>query len=158
MCDNPEGSKDLKIKTLFDGSILVQRQVVKEEDISKFDYKWRWNLHLVAVVYVTDGKEKWYRKSIWFQVREYQALVSGDRQFVEYWLADLDLDGKVDQYFKKFEITTPSCNTEYFRFVFPQYPKGFVNFDWYKMSKKELDEVFNKELNFWHNVMMNKSI
>jgi hypothetical protein len=83
--------------------------------------------------------------------KDYQDFVSiNSRGFTEWVLSDDNLDGKVDFAYRDHSIVIcydEDCVSNYI--VFPSYPKGFINMDWYTPSEEEREERYNKEIDYW---------
>ncbi len=156
----PEGYYDL-ITVNTPSYKRIYRTVSKEEDISKFDWKYRWNIHaLYASIDVVDGFEI-PTNDLTSTVRYYKDLVSPHgRNFVEYTFKDYDSDGTLESAKRDFRLsqTDEDGDDAFFYFMFPDYPKGFVNKDWFTPSPELAQEKYDKEIDYWQEVMNENSL
>jgi len=151
-----EGQKDIKdIEMYYSNSTdpFFERIMRQEEDISKFAYKWRWNIHLISIICreIEDGKGKECPFVLYMVVLQYQDLTSIDsQQFVKWHFIDIDVDGIVDDCYRSFHITR-TCDKENFYFLVPVYPEWFVNKNTWHPSVEETQTMYEYELDYWIN-------
>lgn len=126
-------------------NVMMSKMVGNENDV-------RWEAHRVKIgVYGAPYIE--------FSVRYYKDFTSTAAYGFEEWiLIDWHLDGVVDEYIKEWRPVirdyTGSPNMD--MIIRPIYPEGFVNYEWYKATKEELQEKYEAELEFWLNHIKNK--
>jgi len=145
VCSKPEGH--------YDGSqgFTKIRTISREEDISKVNFKWRWDLHTAQIIFYGDCKESDV-KAIYTGVRQYQSLSTmHSRQYTEYLFGDLNADGILERKMRNFEILQSDADGDdaSWFFLYPTYPQGFKNKDWDSPSDAESREVYNSELDYW---------
>lgn len=126
------------------------RTVSTEEDISKFDYEYRFNLHRLGTFFVREGGKEYFSNLIGLDVKQYQVLNSGDsRQFIRWTIQDVDGDGVVDMWMREFKILVKGCNSDDYYFIEPKYPKWLKTEKYYDITIEEVQEVFDHEIKFW---------
>jgi hypothetical protein len=81
-------------------------------------------------------------------VRDYQDYytIHDAQGFILVILVDYNKDGIVDDWRKDYLIL---LDGDYF--LIPNYPPGYLNHDWFKMSREEAQKIFDEELNFMLN-------
>jgi len=106
------------------------------------EFKWKWELYVV-VTWNDPGD------GIKVVLREYQEYSTrGGRGFVEYVIADRNMDGIADKWMRDYNITN-SCDGKDFYFVRPEYPEGYINSDWYKISQEEANKIYEKVITYF---------
>jgi len=106
------------------------------------EFRWEWEMYVVVA---WDDP----RDGIKVVLREYQEYISsGGRGFVEYVIADRNMDGIADGWMRGYNITV-SCDEEDFYFVSPRYPEGYINSDWYKISQEEANKIYEKVITYF---------
>ncbi len=146
MCKKPEGYTE-EIR-----GITTIRNILKEEDVSKLDYQWRWDLHNAQIIFVGKNCEKSRAKALYLSVRQYQELsTKHSRQFTEYTLGDWNADGTLEKKIRGFQMLQgdkDGGDVGWF-FLSPSYPGGFRNETWNSPSDEEAMKLYNSELDFW---------
>lgn len=148
---NSPDSYELRLDDLFG----VQRYAVlitKEEDISKHDFKWRWDEHNIGIHRYQTPNESWYGTALYVSVSQYQELVTPGRAVVTISLVDYDADGKVDNTWRDFNILVPAGDDAWM-VISPRYPDGFRDMRWYDPSMEDAQELYEHELDFWFKEM-----
>jgi hypothetical protein len=90
--------------------------------------------------------------------RNYRDFVSPRSQgYVEWRMYDIDANGIITNIeasyaSKNYDIVIcknndDSCKDNYI--LFPVYPEGYVNSNWYHLTTKECQELYDKEINYW---------
>lgn len=141
----PESHKYLQLDSYESTTAVSTMTYVAEEDLTGHNhFKWTWTLHFL--VYKFYGLDE-SNGTAWveFSAKEYQEFVTADsRGFVVIHVVDYDLDGHVDAYTRDFYLVMQND-----AIMLPKYPEGLINPDWYHPSQEELDEILQKELNYW---------
>jgi len=126
-------------KTLF-GNLEIRVLQNEENTAQHNNFKWSYNFHTLTTKYIKN-----YLKYIIFTVKETQIFSSYSyKGFVLWCFEDDELDGKFNRYTRDYFICKRNGN-----FIMPQYPKGFVNQKWFRPDRKEVQERFDQEVNFW---------
>ena len=78
-------------------------------------------------------------------LRDYQDYytIHNARGFILVILVDYNNDGKIDTWRKDYIIALDA-----YHILSPFYPPGYINKDWFKMSREEAQKIFDKELNY----------
>ena len=78
-------------------------------------------------------------------VRDYQNFyTSHDAMgFVMVSMADFNNDGEVDWWMKDFVIVLDG-----YTILRPHYPEGYVNYDWFELTREEAQAIFDAEIKF----------
>ena len=103
-------------------------------------FDWTYDIHVLAVIYSPDDRIY----SAECSRREYQECVNGGRACAVYYMADINADNFVDRKAKNFYVVTDED-----RVMFPPYPDGFVNTDWYDFPSETAQTEYDKEVAFW---------
>lgn len=124
----------------------------KEEDISKFNYKYKWNIHNVSTDFFIVNKKMLPKGNLLISKREYKDLATiHSRQFKEYNLTDYGSNGIIDKSSRRFEITQSDedgDNAPFF-FINPEYPKWFIKENYHKIPKDIAQKIYEEEINYW---------
>lgn len=138
-------------------SHLISKEVYPRTDIIMYVYRisenkaahdyfdWRWDLHYLVSYHNPDTNEiiGWS-----FSREEYQDFVSPDsRGYIEYTVFDYDKDGIPDGYHKSYTLVMQD-NT----IMMPEWPEGYVDSEWGKMTQEEMQIILDEELWFWRGV------
>ncbi|MBU0792004.1 MAG: hypothetical protein KKC55_16270 [Gammaproteobacteria bacterium] len=142
---NPKNSYEMVIRDFGDYKQKII-SIIREEDISKHNFKWRYDTH-VLIVAIEENKGERHINNLITKVRKYNELTTGNRQFTEWFMKDYNLNGKVDESNRDFQVLRVDKDDGYF--IFPKYPEGFVNKKWYTPTKEKSQEEFDKELDYW---------
>lgn len=121
-------------------SPFTSKTLASEENRSKHEhFKWRYDIHIVTLF---SGEIYSYLQ---FQVKEYQEFVSKDsRGFILWTFIDYDMDGEFDLVVRTYHLVMQDNII-----MMPEYPEGFVSKDWYDVSTKEAGERFDREVDYW---------
>lgn len=133
--------------------------LISEVNVSGFDYKYRWDIH-----YFYYDKE---RNIIQTTIKKYKDFVSPRSRGFTYWSVNDSLDGKIDAQeahifsSKGYEIVIchneeDGCRPNHILFI--DYPEGYINKDWYQFTVEEAQEIFDKEIEFWINLINNTKV
>jgi len=76
--------------------------------------------------------------------RVYTDLVSPGKQYTEWITRDRDMDGVVDQYIRDYAIVGDDDI-----YLFPEFPDGLINKDWYRPGDDVAQKEFDKEIAYW---------
>ena len=95
--------------------------------------------------YVTLKKDVDNNEWLVISLRDYEDYytIHDARGFILVILVDYDNDGKVDVWRKNYIIAL-----DVYHILKPFYPPGYINQDWFKMSREEAQKIFDKELNY----------
>lgn len=105
------------------------------------NFKWKWDTY--AVVAWDDPVY-----GIKVILREYQEYATSGRGFIEYIIFDIDRDGIADRWTREYYVTN-SCDEESYYFIMPEYPDGYIDFDWYKMSPEKVNKIYEKVITYF---------
>lgn len=164
LCNKPKGYYEYP--TPYRGIRgLVFRGISKEEDISKFDYKWRWDNHEIGIIFnKKQGCEDSFVKALRFDVKQYkESITPGARQYTEYSFDDLGPNGTIEKKARSLEALKrdrgfwfdemikwfKNDKSKSFSHISIRYPKGYVNENWGSASDEESKKVYESEKNFW---------
>jgi hypothetical protein len=77
--------------------------------------------------------------------RDYQNFYTSydAKGFVMTHVVDYNNDGKVDDWFRDFVIILDD-----YIVLRPKYPEGYLNFDWFELSREEAQAIFDEEVRF----------
>lgn len=116
-----------------------------EEDTSIGKNMWTWDSHGLSLFRNSNGDTF----EINLQLRKYQDFVSPDSRGYElYLIRDIkSCDGLIEGFYKSFELNMKH-NDMWIR-IFPKYPNGFVNDDWYNPPEAEKYIIYGNELDKW---------
>lgn len=142
LLSKPQGSLDFKSGT---------RRIVEEEDLTNFDYKWRWDIHVAVVRFkINEFKGKVFQHALVLVVRQYKTLVSPrSRQYTEWFLTDFGADGTLDKCVRFYNVLAKQEQDEAYYHIFPDYPDGFHDKGWQNPPIEEAQELYQHELDFW---------
>ena len=81
--------------------------------------------------------------------------------FEEWWMMDVEPDGLIEEHEKYYfgkEYTIVACKEDgedcYPNWIIvPDYPPGFRNLDWYNPPLEKFQEKFDREINYWVQVI-----
>lgn len=126
------------------GMPMTYKTLISQENLTDHDhFDWRLDVHYVTLFCAEENC------SLKFQVKEYQEFVSPDsRGYVLWTLYDYDVDGKVDSAKRRFIVVMQDKVV-----MMVDYPEGFVDMQWYKPSKEEKQERFEKVINHWMSIV-----
>ena len=146
-----KGEMQVKLHNLVTPEGYAYRHAEKEVNTAEHDsFKWIWNWHYVDVF----GEEM-----LFMSTRNYKELVSPGRQYVEWLIQDYDADGIVDNWQREYVILQEDKYDDgeslWFH-IMPNYPEGFRAEKWFEPTKEEAQEIYNKELDFWVNLIGRK--
>jgi len=105
-------------------------------------FRWKWDVYLA----ITWDDLKYGVKIVYREYREY--VTPGGRGFIQYEIIDRNMDGIADEWARDYQVTN-SCDEENYYFVAPSYPEGYINFDWYKISKEEATKIYEKVITYF---------
>ena len=72
------------------------------------------------------------------------------RQYIYYHFVDYDRDARPDNFYRDYAVTfTQVQEEETFFFIFPEYPKGLINKEWYNPTQKEVQPLFDELVDLW---------
>ena len=118
-----------------------------KENISGYNYDWRWIIRVLKVHYY----KAYGVVELEMVVRYYQDFTTiKSRGFEQWMLVDTNLDGKINVVRRKYVIVAcedHDCVDNYI--IQPYYPKGLINKDWFNPSKEESNKIYDKEINYW---------
>ena len=149
----PEGKYDnfkvYKIIKNFPNGMEIEITLLwSKENTADHDYfDWTWTIHVLRIKHhLTYDVTK-----LEILAKDYEDFVSpNSRGFTEWVLSDDNLDGKVDFAYRDHSIVVchdEDCVNNYI--IFPSYPEGLINIDWYTPSEEEREERYNKEIDYW---------
>lgn len=138
------------VNIISDGSEVETTLFWSKENTADHDYfDWKWTIHVLKIHYY----KAYNTIKLEIASRDYQDFVSiRSRGFIQWALVDVTLDGKINSALRDFSIV--ACDDEeegciHNHIIFPNYPKGFINTNWYNPSEEESNERYNKEINYW---------
>lgn len=144
--DKPKGSWDVMHQDGRDIQIWL-RFVEKEIDRTPHrNFRIYWDRHVLSTVFyrLPDGTTR-QSGLICFDLIEYRDLSYKDaRQATQWNLVDDDGDGRVDRWHRDFRV-----HTECSGIVYPHYPEGLINTQWYRPSRDKAQDAWEKEVGFW---------
>lgn len=126
----------------------LQLTVFSAENNTVHNYfLWSYTHHYISVCKY-DFSDVFYIKA-----KDYQVNLSGDdsKSLVIWNLIDKDFDGIVDEWVRSFELVTKDG-----MFIFPKYPKDFINENWKTPPYKIAQERFDKEIEHWIDIKGNE--
>jgi len=129
-------------------SEILQRTVLSTENNTVHNYfLWDYTHHYISVCRYE------FSNVLYVETKDYKVNLSGDnsKSLVTWNIIDKDFDGIVDEWIRSFELVT-----EYGMFIFPKYPKDFINENWVIPSYKIAQERFDKEIEHWINIKGNE--
>jgi hypothetical protein len=127
----------------YPGTTIPMTTYLRNENTADHDnFPWSWNKHELGVLFSPQTGDV---IGIIFARAEYHELITADsRQIIVYVLSDFDLDGIIDQKHKDYILVMQNSNL-----IFPYWPEGFRNMDWYKMSDEDVKKLLEEEIKFW---------
>jgi len=135
-----------------------------EENTTPHDYfKMTWKLHVLKIYTVPGSSTDHHAVRVIFRnYTDFSTVRS--RGFEEWWMMDLEPDGiigEVEGYKAGRDYTIIACKNEdddcYSNWIiWPDWPDGFRNIDWANPSLEELQEQYDKEINYWIQVIWGK--
>jgi len=109
------------------------------------NFDWHWEMHYLIVKRPLGGNAS----KLEITTKEYQEFSSPDaRGFIQWWLNDFDLDGQINKWEKGFSMREYKIVKDGL-LLFPTYPEGFVNPEWYNLNLKEIQTKFDHEISYW---------
>lgn len=136
------------IETLSDGSKSEITYLRSKENTADHDYfDWEWTLHVLKIHYYPTHN----RIKLEIISRDYKDFITIKSRGFEQWvLVDINLDGIIDIERKSYTILVcenDECKHTYI--IRPTYPEGFINPNWFILTKEEVNKKYEKEINYW---------
>lgn len=115
----------------------------EENTAVQTDFPWTWTIHFMIWAYpgLDVNGEGW----LTLTAKDYQEFVTANSKGVLVTkVTDFNMDGVVDDYSREYYIVINGDNI-----IMPHYPEGFFNEDWFTPSQEELDQMLQRELDYW---------
>jgi len=158
------GFKVIKDKEQFFHALTDVIWLRAEENTGLHDnFRTTWRLHVLKV-YTVPGASTDHR-IVRVIFRDYTNFLSArSRGFEEWWMMDVEPDGLIEEHEKYYtgkEYVIIACKNDEGDcspnwIIIPNYPPGFRNLDWRNPPLEELQEKFDREINYWVQVIWGK--
>lgn len=137
-------NKELSFDT-FDRTTGYSHKVyTAEENTTGHDhFQWSWIRHFLTWSYIglDDSNQGYFT----FVAKDYQDFVTANSKGVLVMkIIDKNMDGKVDSYSRNYYIVINGDSI-----IMPDYPKGFIDEDFFTPTEAELDRFLQRELDYW---------
>jgi hypothetical protein len=113
----------------------------KENTALHSNFDWKWSIHEMGVF--TDPSIK--ERLLIFARDDYQEFISPDSRGFETMVIKITEDGQLfEEPYKSYTLTMQDHII-----MLPDYPIGYINREWNKVSPEEQQEFINHELDYW---------
>ena len=143
MADEKRSNKFLWDDSYNPNMGLTTRTLANKENTTSHDhFEWTWINHFVHWTYNSPDFDN---AMVTYVAKDYATFISPDsRGFVLMKVIDFDRDG-ISDYAERRWIPVMQNDTV----MMPDYPKGFVNLDWYQPTQEEAEEFIKREMAYW---------